>query len=69
MFVQQFVSYVRCYRKCSIMNLLLERADAERLSIAAYSERLLNADEAGEEELKSLEGLRSGDSIQAGPGH
>ena len=50
---------------------LRERAEAEGLSVAAYIERFLKADQAAEEELESLalEGLKSGDPIQAGPGY
>ena len=50
---------------------LRERAEAEGLSVPAYVERLLNADQSAEEQLESLalEGLKSGDSIEAGPGY
>ena len=50
---------------------LRERADAEGLSIEAYVERLVNADQAAEEELEALalEGLNSGEPIEAGPGY
>ena len=50
---------------------LRERAEAEGLSVTAYVERLVQADQAAEEELESLalEGLNSGDPIQAGPGY
>ena len=50
---------------------LRERAEAEGLSIADYVERLVNAEQAAEEELESIavEGLNSGDPIQVGPGY
>ena len=50
---------------------LRERAEAEGLSVPAYVERLLNADQSPEEELESLalEGLKSGDPIESGPGY
>jgi hypothetical protein len=50
---------------------LRERAEAEGLSVPAYVERLVNADQSAEEELESLalEGLRSGDSIAITPGY
>jgi hypothetical protein len=50
---------------------LRERAEAAGLSVPAYVERLLNADQSAEEELESLalEGLNSGDAIEAGPGY
>jgi len=50
---------------------LRERADAEGLSVEAYVERLVSADQAGEEEIESLalEGLNSGDPIEVGPGY
>ena len=50
---------------------LRERAEAEGLSVPAYVERLLNADQSAEEELESLalEGLNSGAPIDAGPGY
>jgi hypothetical protein len=50
---------------------LRERADAEGLSIEASVERLVNADQAAEEELEALalEGLNSGEPIEAGPGY
>jgi hypothetical protein len=50
---------------------LRERAEAEGLTIAAYVERLVKADQAAEAELESLalQGLNSGDPIQAGPGY
>ena len=42
---------------------LRERAEAEGLTVAAYVERLVNADQAAEAEIESvaLEGLNSGD--------
>ena len=48
-----------------------ERAEAQGLTVAAYVERLVNADRAAEEELEALalEGLNSGDSSEPGPGY
>jgi hypothetical protein len=50
---------------------LRERAEAEGLSVAAYVERLVYADQAAEEELESLalEGLHSGPPIEISPGY
>jgi hypothetical protein len=50
---------------------LRERAEAEGLSVPDYVERLLNADQAAEDELESLalDGLNSGEPIQVGPGY
>jgi len=50
---------------------LRERAKAAGLTVEAYVERLLSADQAAEDELESLalEGLHSGDPIKVGPGH
>ena len=50
---------------------LRERAEAEGLTVAAYVERLVNADQAAEEEIESLamEGLNSGDPFEIGPGY
>ena len=50
---------------------LRERAEAEGLTVAAYVERLVNADQAAEAEIESLalEGLNSGDPIELGPGY
>jgi hypothetical protein len=50
---------------------LRERAEAEGLTVAAYVERLVEADQAAEAELESLalEGLNSGDPIEIGPGY
>jgi len=50
---------------------LRERAEAEGLTIPAYLERLVRADQSAEEELESLalEGLNSGDPIPVGPGY
>lgn len=46
-----------------------EKAEAEGLTVDAYVERLVTADEAAEEELEALalEGLHSGDPIEPGP--
>jgi hypothetical protein len=48
-----------------------EKAEAEGLTVDAYVERLVGADQAEEEELESLalEGLNSGASIEVGPGY
>lgn len=50
---------------------LRERAEAEGLSVEQYVERLLKAEQSAEEELQTLalEGLVSGDPIEAGPGY
>ena len=50
---------------------LRERAEAEGVSVDAYIEGFLKADQAAEEELESLalEGLKSGDPVQVGPGY
>ena len=50
---------------------LRARAKAEGLSLEAYLERVVQADEQAEDELKALalEGLNSGESIQAGPAY
>jgi hypothetical protein len=50
---------------------LRERAEAEGLSVPDYIERLVNADQTAEDELTSLalEGLESGDAIEAGPSY
>lgn len=50
---------------------LRERAEASGLTVEAYVERLLSADQAAEEELGSLalEGLNSGDPFEVGPGY
>lgn len=46
-----------------------EKAEAEGLSVEAYVERLVSADQAAEEELEAvaLEALRSGPPIEVGP--
>lgn len=48
-----------------------ERAEAEGLTVDAYVERLVDADQAAEEELEflALEGLNSGASNEVGPGY
>ena len=48
-----------------------ERADAEGLSVEAYVERLVQADQAAVHELGSLalEGLNSGDPVQVSQGY
>ena len=50
---------------------LRERAEAAGLSVPAYVERVLKADQSAEEELEALalEGLNSGDPIEIGPGY
>ena len=50
---------------------LRERAQAEGLSVTAYIERLVNADQSAEEEIEALalEGLHSGEPIQVEPGY
>ena len=50
---------------------LRKRAEAASLTVEAYVERLLSADQSAEDELESLslDGLNSGDPIEAGPGY
>ena len=50
---------------------LREKAEAEGLTVSAYVERLVSADQAAEEELESLalEGFNSGEPIDVGPGY
>lgn len=50
---------------------LYQRAGAEGLCVAAYVERLVNAEQSAEEELQDLafEGLKSGVPIQAETGY
>jgi hypothetical protein len=50
---------------------LREKAEAEGLSVTAYIERLVNADQSAEEELErlALDGLNSGEPIEVGPGY
>jgi hypothetical protein len=50
---------------------LRERAEAEGLTVAAYVEQLVNADQAAEAEIESLalEGLNSGDPMEVGPSY
>jgi hypothetical protein len=50
---------------------LQERADAEGLTITAYLERLVHADQAAEQELETLahEGLNSGAPLEVGTGY
>jgi plasmid stability protein len=47
------------------------RAEAYGLSVEAYVERLVRADQKVQDELESLalEGLNSGEPIEAGPGY
>ena len=48
---------------------IAQRAEAEGLTVPAYVERLVEADQSAEDELESLalEGMSSGDPIAAGP--
>lgn len=48
-----------------------EKAEAEGLSVEAYVERLVSADQVAEEELEALalEGLNSGTPLEVGPGY
>ena len=48
-----------------------DRAEAEGLTIEAYLERLVRADQQGADELESLslQGIQSGDPIQPGPSY
>ena len=50
---------------------LRARAGAEGLTVEAYVQRLITADEAAEEELRTLvlEGLNSGEPKEVGPGY
>ena len=50
---------------------LKERAEPAGLTVEAYVERLLSADQAAEDELQTLavNGLNSCDPIQVGPGY
>jgi len=50
---------------------LRERAEAEGLTVSAYLERLVQADQSAEEELESLalECLHSGDPVPVAPGY
>jgi len=50
---------------------LREKAEAEGLTVSAYIERLVSADQGAEDELEALalEGLNSGDPIEVGPGY
>jgi hypothetical protein len=52
-------------------NKIRARADAEGLSVEAYLERLVQADQQGSEELEvlALEGLDSGAPIEVGPSY
>ena len=51
--------------------LLLERSQAEGLTVTAYVKRLVDGDHHADSELEvlALEGLNSGDPIEAGPGY
>lgn len=50
---------------------LRAKAEAEGLTVSAYLERLVDADQAAEDELVSLalEGLNSGAALAVGPGY
>jgi hypothetical protein len=50
---------------------LREKAEAEGVTVSAYVERLVHADQVAEEELESLalEGLKSEQAIEIGPGY
>jgi hypothetical protein len=50
---------------------LEQRAAAEGLSVQAYLERLVHAEQEAEDEIEALalEGLDSGDPIEIGPGY
>jgi hypothetical protein len=50
---------------------LRARAEAEGITVEAYVERLVRAEQRGEDELEALafEGLRSGEPIDVGPGY
>ena len=50
---------------------LKQRAAAEGLSVSAYLERLVHAEQEAEDELAALalEGLDSGEPIEIGPGY
>jgi len=50
---------------------LRARAQAEGLTVEAYLERLVRAEQSAEDELAALaaEGINSGEPIEAGPGY
>ena len=50
---------------------LRARAQAEGLSVEAYLERLVRAEQSAEDELtaQALDGVNSGDPIEVGPGY
>ena len=50
---------------------LCKKAQAEGLTVSAYVERLLTAEERAEEELEALalEGVNSGEAIEIGPAY
>lgn len=50
---------------------LRARAEAAGVTVEAYIERIAHDDQAAEEELEglALEGLNSGDPMEAGPGY
>jgi hypothetical protein len=50
---------------------LRARAEAEGVTVEAYVERLVRAEQQAEDELEALalEGLHSGESLEPGPGY
>jgi hypothetical protein len=50
---------------------LRARAEAEGLTVEAYVERLVRAEQQAEDQLEAsaLEGLNSGEAIEVGPGY
>lgn len=50
---------------------LREKAETAGLTVSAYVERLVSAEQAAEEEIEALalEGLNSGPAIEVGPGY
>jgi hypothetical protein len=50
---------------------LRDKAEAEGLTVSAYIERLVNADQAAEEEIEALvlEGLNSGPAFDVSPSY
>jgi hypothetical protein len=50
---------------------LRARAEAEGLTVEAYVERLIRADQQAEDEIEALalEGLNSGEPMEVGPGY
>jgi hypothetical protein len=54
----------------SLAERLRQKAEAEGITVSAYVERLVSADQAADDELEALacEGLNSGAPIEIGPG-